>query len=113
MLFRSASEPTVPAGPAARAVAASKIYGRGETEVAALDRIDDAFVAPLARLDAQGARVYLGAIHNMERFEERIALARKYLPDFGVGAYCGLGRTPAAELPQVLEQHIRASKLIA
>ena len=32
-----------PAGPAARAVGASKIYGRGETEVAALDRIDVEF----------------------------------------------------------------------
>ena len=33
-----------------------------------LDRSDDAFFAPLANLKPQGARVYLGAIHNMERF---------------------------------------------
>ena len=30
-----------------------------------LDRTDDAFYAPLKRLDAKGARVYLGAIHSM------------------------------------------------
>jgi len=77
-----------------------------------LDRVDDAFVAPLADLQPKGARVYLGAIHNMERFGERIAMAKKYLPEFGVGAYCGLGRTPASEVPRVLEDHIQASRLI-
>ena len=30
-----------------------------------LDRTDDAFYAPLAGLNAKGARVYLGAIHSM------------------------------------------------
>ena len=30
-----------------------------------LDRTDDAFYAPLKRLDAKGARVYLGAVHTM------------------------------------------------
>jgi hypothetical protein len=78
-----------------------------------LDKVDDAFVAPLAKLKPQGARVYLGAIHNMERFKERVATAKKYLPDFGVGAYCGLGRMPAEQVPGVLEDHITASKLIA
>ncbi len=77
-----------------------------------LDRIDDAFVAPLADLRVRGARVYLGAVHNMERFEQRIALARKYLPRFGVGAYCGLGRTPASEVPRALEDHIKAMQLM-
>jgi len=77
-----------------------------------LDRIDDAFVAPLVDLKPRGARVYLGAVHNMQRFEERIARARKYLHDFGVGSYCGLGRTPASEVPRVLEDHIKAMQLI-
>ena len=35
-----------------------------------------------------------------------------YLPDFGVGAYCGLGRMPASEVPKVLEDHIQASRLL-
>jgi hypothetical protein len=73
-----------------------------------LDRSDDAFFAPLKELAPQGARVYLGAIHNMARFKERIATARKYLPTFGLGAYCGFGRLPPAELPGVLADHLAA-----
>ena len=77
-----------------------------------LDRHDDAFYAPLAKLRPQGARVYLGAVHNMERFSERLRTARKYLPEFGVAAYCGFGRMPSAEMPRVLQEHIRAMELL-
>ncbi len=73
-----------------------------------LDRNDDAFYAPLAALKPQGARVYLGAIHNMSRFKERVAVARKYLPEFGLGAYCGFGRQPVSELPRILDDHLQA-----
>ncbi len=59
-----------------------------------LDRSDDAFFAPLAKLRPGTTRIYLGVIHNMERFPERVATARRYLPDFGLAAYCGLGRVP-------------------
>ena len=76
-----------------------------------LDRSDDAFFAPLKELKPQGARVYLGAIHNMARFAERIATARKYLPEFGLGAYCGFGRLPASELPGVLADHLKAVEI--
>ncbi len=76
-----------------------------------LDRSDDAFFAPLKNLDAGGARVYLGAIHNMARFSERIATARKYLPEFGLGAYCGFGRLPVSQLPGILEDHLSAVEL--
>ena len=61
-----------------------------------LDTEDEAFFAPLKDLNPRGARVYLGAIHNMERFRQRVALARKYLPEFGLAAYCGFGRSPVA-----------------
>jgi hypothetical protein len=73
-----------------------------------LDRSDDRFFEPLADLKPQGSRVYLGAIHNMERFNERIATARKYLPEFGLGAYCGFGRLPATALPGILSDHLKA-----
>jgi hypothetical protein len=76
-----------------------------------LDRSDDVFFAPLKDLRLQGARVYLGAIHNMPRFEARIATARKYLPAFGLGAYCGFGRLPASELPNVLADHLHAMEV--
>ena len=73
-----------------------------------LDAGDEAFFAPLRTLEPQGARVYLGAIHNMAGFAERIAKARKYLPEFGLGGYCGFGRMAASELPGVLADHLRA-----
>lgn len=78
-----------------------------------LDRSDDAFFAPLLDLDARGARVYLGAIHNMARFRERIAAARRFLPEFGLGAYCGFGRLPPSELPGILDDHLKAVELAA
>lgn len=75
-----------------------------------LDRADDAFVAPLADLKPRGARVYLGAIHHMESFRARIAAAKKYLPSFGVAAYCGFGRSPVEQMPAVLQEHLQAVK---
>jgi len=73
-----------------------------------LDRADDAFYAPLARLDARGARVYLGAIHNMGTLKARLDTARKFLPEFGLAAYCGFGRTPPDEMPRILADHLAA-----
>ena len=76
-----------------------------------LDAGDEAFFAPLAELRPQGARVYLGAIHNMAGFEQRIGIAHKYLSEFGLGAYCGFGRLPVSELPHVLADHLKAVEL--
>ncbi len=73
-----------------------------------LDTAEPAFYAPLANLDPKGARVYLGAIHNMTSLAERLASARKYLPDFGLAAYCAFGRTPPSEMPAILRDHLRA-----
>jgi len=64
-----------------------------------LDRNDDAFFTPLSGRKPQDARVYLGVIHHMERFQERVAMARNYLPDFGMAASCGFGRVPPTEMP--------------
>jgi catechol 2,3-dioxygenase-like lactoylglutathione lyase family enzyme len=76
-----------------------------------LDRTDDAFFAPLKELRPQGARVYLGTIHNMQRFQQRLDVARKYLSDFGLGAYCGFGRLPVGELGGILADHLGAAEL--
>jgi hypothetical protein len=70
-----------------------------------LDTTNEKFYAPLAQLDAKGAEVYLGAIHSMASLKERLAVARKFLPAFGLAAYCGFGRTPPSELPQILDDH--------
>ena len=76
-----------------------------------LDRSDSEFFAPLARLETAGARVYLGLIHSMDSFKARLDVARKYLPSFGVAAYCGFGRTPPQEMPKILDDHLTALKL--
>jgi hypothetical protein len=73
-----------------------------------LDRTDAAFYAPLAKLDPKGARVYMGMIHSMPSFDQRLAVVRKILPDFGLAAYCGFGRTPPGEIKQVLADHLDA-----
>jgi hypothetical protein len=79
--------------------------------IPALNRTDNAFYAPLARLESAGARVYLGMIHSMDSFAQRLAAARAVLPDFGVAAYCGFGRTPPEQLPQILEDHLKAAAI--
>jgi hypothetical protein len=76
-----------------------------------LNRSDDAFFAPLANLQPQGARVYLGLVHNMDGFAGRLAAARKYCRDFGLGAYCGFGRQPPATLPAILNDHLKAVEI--
>jgi hypothetical protein len=76
-----------------------------------LDTIEDAFFAPLEGLKMDGAKVYLGMIHNMGSFPERLAVARKYLADFGLGGYCGFGREPLAVLPRILSDHLKAAEL--
>jgi hypothetical protein len=76
-----------------------------------LDRTDDTFYAPLAGLDVKGARIYLGMIHSMPSFEARLAVVRKFLPSFGLAAYCGFGRTNPEELGQVLADHRMALQL--
>jgi hypothetical protein len=76
-----------------------------------LDVLDQAFYAPLANLDVKGARIYLGAIHNMATLKPRLDIARKFLPEFGLAAYCGFGRTPPEQLPQILRDHLTAVKI--
>jgi hypothetical protein len=38
-------------------------------------------------------------------------VARKFLPHFGLGGYCGFGRLPPAELAGVLADHIKAVEI--
>jgi len=80
--------------------------------IPALDRTDEAFYAPLARLKSGDARIYLGMIHSMGSFRERLGVARKFVPDFGLGAYCGFGRMPPEQLPQVLADHLKAVEFL-
>ena len=76
-----------------------------------LDTAEESFFAPLADLSMAGAKVYLGMIHNMDGFEARLATAREYLPEFGLGAFCGFGREPVETLPQILADHLKAAEI--
>lgn len=69
---------------------------------------EESYYAPLENLELRGARLYLGLIHHMDSFAARIALARKYCSEFGLAAYCGLGRVPIDELPQAIRDHENA-----
>jgi hypothetical protein len=80
--------------------------------IPALNRTDDAFYAPLQKLKLRGCRVYLGLIHSMDSFKQRLATARRHLPEFGIAAYCGFGRIPPAELPKILADHVEAVRLL-
>ena len=78
-----------------------------------LNRSDSAFYAALAGLKPNGARVYLGLIHSMDTFAARLAAARAVVPNFGLAAYCGFGRTPPEQLPQIMDDHVKALAIAA
>jgi hypothetical protein len=66
------------------------------------------FFQPLDGLDIGDTYVYLGLIHHsdgVEGFRQRMNLARRHLPEFGIGSVCGYGRVQASELPQILQVH--------
>ena len=68
--------------------------------------IANRFVAELRNVEIQQDRQRFR--RNMERFPEWLAVARKYISDFGLAALCGFGRMPPTEMPRVLEDHLRA-----
>jgi len=78
-----------------------------------LDRTDPEYAAPLTDLAVAGADVYLGLIHNMERYPERLANARARLPDCKIAAPCGFGRISPAELQRVMDEHRQALEIYA
>ncbi len=71
-----------------------------------LGAVEESFFAPLAKLNTGGSRVYVGAIHHLhgtDGLRAQLALAGKYLKDFGIAAPCGFGRAP--ERPGSLLSH--------
>jgi hypothetical protein len=76
-----------------------------------LDTEQDVFYAPLSDLRVGNTRVYLGAIHSMESLERRLIVAKRYLPEFGLAAYCGFGRLSRAEADRLLTDHVSAVEI--
>lgn len=78
------------------------------------DRSDEAYFAPLSRLDLPGAtELYLGLVHDGDDAGNaaRLAMARRYAPVAGVAAECGLGRGDPARLAAILAAHDRVAAI--
>ncbi len=78
-------------------------------------RTDDAYYAPLEGWKRpNGTKLYLGLLHHDDEAGDkaRIAVARRHLPDFGLSAECGWGRTEPGRLPGLLKGHRVAAEAL-
>lgn len=61
-----------------------------------INRTDDAFYAPLTGLKLKpGCELYLGIVHAQDGVEgtrKRLAVAKRYAGEFGIGTECGISR---------------------
>jgi hypothetical protein len=77
------------------------------------DRTDEAFYAPLKNWKRPaGTELYLGLLHHNDETgdRKRVAVAKKFIPDFGLSAECGWGRTEPGRLPGLLKGHRAAAE---
>lgn len=75
-----------------------------------IDRMDDAYYAPLARLALRPeTELYLGLVHSTDGVSgtrRRMEIAAKYAPKpFGIATECGFGRRPPETIPELLKIH--------
>jgi hypothetical protein len=78
-------------------------------------RTDDAYYAPLGNWPRPaGTKLYLGLLHYDDPAGDkaRIAVARRFLEDFGLSAECGWGRTEPGRLPGLLQGHRDAAEAL-
>jgi hypothetical protein len=71
-------------------------------------RTDEAYYAPLKEWKRPaGTDLYLGLLHHADAAGDkmRVAVARKFIDDFGLSAECGWGRTEPGRLPGLLTGH--------
>jgi hypothetical protein len=78
------------------------------------DRKDDAYFEPLRALNRAAVKnLYLGLVHYTDGVagtRERIAVAERISPDFGIATECGFGRRPAhQDIVQLLRIHADAA----
>ena len=79
------------------------------------DRSDDAYFAPLAALNLDGTRLFLGLVHHTDGAEggrKRVAAAKRALDDFGIATECGFGRRPADQIPELMAIHQELAALL-
>ena len=73
------------------------------------DRDDEAYYAPLRDLKLHPeTELYLGLVHYTDGVagtRKRMAIATKFVTDFGIGTECGLGQRPAETVAPLLAVH--------
>ncbi len=72
------------------------------------DRSDADYVEPLADLAIGDARLYLGLVHltdGVAGSRQRMAMARRYVNNFGIATECGFGRRPIETVDELFEIH--------
>jgi hypothetical protein len=78
-------------------------------------RTDEAYYAPLKAWEKPaGTRLYFGLLHYDDDAGDkaRIAMARRFVDDFGLSAECGWGRTEPGRLPGLLKGHRLAAEVL-
>lgn len=80
------------------------------------EREDEAYVAPLADLRLRPeTELMLGLIHRRDGIDgarRKVTAARKFVPAFGIGTECGMGRYFSPEtIPEVFALHRRVAAL--
>lgn len=76
------------------------------------DRNDPAYFEPLGNLTDR-TRLILGLVHHTDGVpgtKARIAVARRFRPDFGIATECGMGRRPSETIPELLDIHREAAE---
>lgn len=78
------------------------------------DRSDDAYFAPLRRLElAPATQLCLGLVHHTDGLagtRRRLATAEKYVQNFAIATECGFGRRPVETIPELLRIHAAAAE---
>lgn len=76
------------------------------------ERDDSAFYAPLKKLQLRPeTRLFLGLVHpgdGIEGTRRRMAMAQRFVSEFGIATECGFGRRPPETVPELLRIHVEA-----
>jgi len=73
------------------------------------------YYEPLSKLQGMRTEIYLGLVHQTDGLEgtlERVRLAQRSLPNFGIATECGFGRRPPETVPQLLDIHRAAANAV-
>jgi hypothetical protein len=76
------------------------------------ERDDSAYFAPLKGLKLRPeTRLFLGLVHpgdGIEGTRRRMAMAQRFVKEFGIATECGFGRRPPETVPDLLRIHAEA-----